>query len=152
MLTDTNIKNLEALNAKYHYSDQQNYMKKYKDRKKPKSGNYTIPESLESGIAREMLELARKKCISRDEEESVKGYLLAKKMAGELDGFCEKYKIYMESKALPDLGRQDISVVKLLYDKSVTADDFELYVFPDGQIKPVTAEKSVTADRNGLTD
>ena len=79
MITQENIERLDKLVKKYATQD-------YK-RAAPHFawGHRSYTLSPLTNEAREMLQLARKENITKEEEESVKAYLLKKKMLGEED-------------------------------------------------------------------
>ena len=79
MITQENIERLDNLVKKYAKQDY--------ERANPYFGWSHNPYTLSplTNEAREMLQIARKENITKEEEESVKGYLLKKKMLGEED-------------------------------------------------------------------
>lgn len=79
MITKENIKRLDNLVKKYAFQDYKRSNPHMKTRHNP----YTL--SPLTNEAREMLRLARKENITKEEEEEVKAYLLKKKMLGEED-------------------------------------------------------------------
>ena len=79
MITEENIKRLDNLVKKYAFQDYKRSNPHMKTRHNP----YTL--SPLTNEAREMLRLARKENITKEEEEEVKAYLLKKKMLGEED-------------------------------------------------------------------
>ena len=79
MITKENIKRLDNLVKKYAFQDYKRANPHMKTRHNP----YTL--SPLTNEAREMLRLARKENITKEEEEEVKAYLLKKKMIGEED-------------------------------------------------------------------
>lgn len=85
MITENNLKRLDNLVAKYALMDYKRANPKRRIRKDGtvKHNPYTL--SPLTNEAREMLTLARKKDITREEEEIVKAYLLKQKMIGEED-------------------------------------------------------------------
>lgn len=79
MITEENIKRLDDLVKKYAFQD----FKRANPHMKMRHNPYTL--SPLTNEAREMLNLARKENITKEEEEEVKAYLLKKKMFGEED-------------------------------------------------------------------
>ena len=82
MITEKNIETLDSFVAKYAMMDYKRANPKPKFRNEmPVHNPYTL--SPDTNEAREMLHLARKTDITKEEEESVKAYLLKKKLIGE---------------------------------------------------------------------
>lgn len=79
MITEKNIERLDNLVKKYAMQDYKRAAPHWARRHR----SYTL--SPLTNEAREMLQLARKENITKEEEETVKAYLLKKKMLGEED-------------------------------------------------------------------
>lgn len=99
MITARNIEMLDNMVKKYALMDFFRANPKPLKRYRNGETNY-VPYSLSplTNEAREMLKLARQEEISREDEEKVKGYLLLKRMNGEMveDFEAFKKKIYKE--------------------------------------------------------
>lgn len=87
MITERNIERLDRLVAKYAYEDfrQANPLGKRRIRKDGTVKHNPYSLSAKTNEAREMLIMARKKDITKEEEEIVKAYLLKQKLLGEED-------------------------------------------------------------------
>ena len=81
MITQENIERLDNLVKKYAKQDYE------RANPHPYFGRRHNPYTLSplTNEAREMLQIALKENITKEEEESIKGYLLKKKMLGEED-------------------------------------------------------------------
>lgn len=84
MITKRNIERLENLVEKYAMQDYKRANPKPKMYANGKTNHKPYSLSPGTNEAREMLHLARKKNITEDEENSVKTYLLKKRMAEDM--------------------------------------------------------------------
>lgn len=80
MITENNIKRLDDLIKKYAMQDYLRANPKKKDGRLKYKTYHPYSLSSETNEAREMYALARKKDITKEEEETVKAYLLKHKL------------------------------------------------------------------------